>query len=179
MRLETYQHLVDILETSNTPMSTQEIATKIQLSRSVTSLYLNKLLEKGEVQQTGKKPVYWQLTRATTPTTDVFRQYIGSQGSAKKAIEQCKAAMLYPPLGMPLLIHGASGVGKSFLAKLIYEYLKNEQIIGLEKFYTVPIMPTIPNCYHPFSSAIPKAHLLELNQKSKDSWPKLIIPYSF
>ena len=51
MRLETYQHLVDILETSNTPMSTQEIATKIQLSRSVTSLYLNKLLEKGEVQQ--------------------------------------------------------------------------------------------------------------------------------
>lgn len=57
MRLETYQHLVDILETSNTPMSTQEIATKIQLSRSVTSLYLNKLLEKGEVQQTGKKPV--------------------------------------------------------------------------------------------------------------------------
>ncbi|WP_311055200.1 PRD domain-containing protein [Enterococcus faecalis] len=109
MRLETYQHLVDILETSNTPMSTQEIATKIQLSRSVTSLYLNKLLEKGEVQQTGKKPVYWQLTRATTPTTDVFRQYIGSQGSAKKAIEQCKAAMLYPPLGMPLLIHGASG----------------------------------------------------------------------
>ena len=44
MRLETYQHLVDILETSNTPMSTQEIATKIQLSRSVTSLYLNKLL---------------------------------------------------------------------------------------------------------------------------------------
>lgn len=93
-------------------------------------------MEKGEVQQTGKKPVYWQLTRATTPTTDVFRQYIGSQGSAKKAIEQCKAAMLYPPLGMPLLIHGASGVGKSFLAKLIYEYLKNEQIIGLEKFYT-------------------------------------------
>lgn len=88
MRLETYQHLVDILETSNTPMSTQEIATKIQLSRSVTSLYLNKLLEKGEVQQTGKKPVYWQLTRATNPTTDVFRQYIGSQGSAKKAIEQ-------------------------------------------------------------------------------------------
>lgn len=136
MRLETYQHLVDILETSDTPMSTQEIATKIQLSRSVTSLYLNKLLEKGEVQQTGKKPVYWQLTRATTPTTDVFRQYIGSQGSAKKAIEQCKSAMLYPPLGMPLLIHGASGVGKSFLAKLIYEYLKNEQIIGLEKFYT-------------------------------------------
>ena len=44
MRLETYQHLVDILETSNTPMSTQEIATKF-ISRSVTSLYLNKLLK--------------------------------------------------------------------------------------------------------------------------------------
>ena len=32
------------------------------------------------------------------------------------------------------------------MAKLIYEYLKNEQIIGLEKFtpLTVPIMPIIP-----------------------------------
>ncbi len=54
--LETYQHLVDILETSNTPMSTQEIAKKIQLSRSVTSLYLNKLLEKGESNKREKNP---------------------------------------------------------------------------------------------------------------------------
>ncbi|MCU9758964.1 hypothetical protein, partial [Enterococcus faecalis] len=68
MSCETYQALVDILETSNTQLSTQEIATKIKLSRSVTILYLNKCLEKGEDQQTGKIPVYWQLTRETTPT---------------------------------------------------------------------------------------------------------------
>lgn len=34
--------------------------------------------------------------------------------------------MLYFLLGMFLLIYGVSGVGKSFLVKLIYEYLKNE-----------------------------------------------------
>ena len=94
MRLETYQHLVDILETSNTPMSTQEIATKIQLSRSVTSLYLNKLLEK--VKSTnGKKTVYWQLTRATTPRPMCFDNTSVAK-RRQKAIEQCKAAMLYP-----------------------------------------------------------------------------------
>ncbi len=181
MRLETYQHLVDILETSNTPMSTQEIATKIQLSRSVTSLYLNKLLEKGEVQQTGKKPVYWQLTRATTPTTDVFRQYIGSQGSAKKAIEQCKAAMLYPPLGMPLLIHGASGVGKSFLAKLIYEYLKNEQIIGLEKFYTFNCADYAnnPELLSSILFGDTKGAFTGAESEKQGLFAKLIIPYSF
>lgn len=96
MRLETYQHLVDILETSNTPMSTQEIATKIQLSRSVTSLYLNKLLEKGEVQQTGKKPVYWQLTRATTPRPMCFDNTSVAKAAPKKPLNNAKPLCCIP-----------------------------------------------------------------------------------
>lgn len=96
MRLETYQHLVDILETSNTPMSTQEIATKIQLSRSVTSLYLNKLLEKGEVQQTGKKPVYWQLTRATTPRPMCFDNTSVAKAAPKKPSNNAKPLCCIP-----------------------------------------------------------------------------------
>ena len=112
MRLETYQHLVDILETSNTPMSTQEIATKIQLSRSVTSLYLNKLLEKVKSNKR-KKPVYWQLTRATTPRPMCFDNTSVAK-VAPKSHRTMQSRYVVSPLGMPLLIHGASGVGKSF-----------------------------------------------------------------
>lgn len=41
-------------------------------------------------------------------------------------IEQCKAAISYPPTGLPILIHGNSGVGKTFLAHLTFEYLHQQ-----------------------------------------------------
>ena len=85
------------------------------------------------------------------------------------------------PLGMPLLIHGASGVGKSFLAKLIYEYLKNEQIIGLEKFYTFNCADYAnnPELLSSILFGHTKGAFTGAESENKDSWPKLIIPYSF
>ena len=179
MRLETYQHLVDILETSNTPMSTQEIATKIQLSRSVTSLYLNKLLEKVKSNKREKTRLL-AINPCNNPTTDVFRQYIGSQGSAKKPSNNAKPLCCIP-IGYAFINPWSQWRRQKLLAKLIYEYLKTNKSSAWKNSIplTVPIMPIIPNCYHLFSSAIPKAHSLGLNQKNKDSWPKLIIPYSF
>lgn len=133
MREDTKKRLFEILSQERA-MTTQEIANLISLSRSVTSLYLNELLERGEVIKSGKKPVYWSLIKKNTQQNDVFNRYIGSEGSAKKAIENCKAAVLYPPLGLPLLLYGPSGVGKSFLAKLIFEYLKKNKVEGAQKF---------------------------------------------
>ena len=179
MRLETYQHLVDILETSNTPMSTQEIATKIQLSRSVTSLYLNKLLEKVKSNKREKTRLL-AINPCNNPTTDVFRQYIGSQGSAKSH-RTMQSRYVVSPIGYAFINPWSQWRRQKLLAKLIYEYLKTNKSSAWKNSIplTVPIMPIIPNCYHLFSSAIPKAHSLGLNQKNKDSWPKLIIPYSF
>ncbi len=59
MRLETYQHLVDILVNSN--FDEYKKLPQNSISSSVTSLYLNKLLERRSPTN-GKKPVYWQLT---------------------------------------------------------------------------------------------------------------------
>lgn len=59
MRQETYYKLMEILNMYPKPLTTIEIAEAIHLSRSVTSLYLNELLERGDVIQTGTKPVYW------------------------------------------------------------------------------------------------------------------------
>lgn len=134
MRQETREQLFKILSQEQA-LTTQEIADAIELSRSATSLYLNELLEQNEIAKSGTKPVYWSLNQIASSTgEDVFDQYIGSSGSARKAIEKCKAAVLYPPLGLPLLLHGASGVGKSFLAHLIFKYLQEKNSPGAKKF---------------------------------------------
>lgn len=138
MRSETRTLLLETLRKNPEGLTTTEVAAKVQLSRSVTSLYLNELLQNEDVHQHGTKPVYWQLAEqsaAVNSGQDVFQQYIGSNGSSKEAIDQCKAAVLYPPLGLPLLIHGSSGVGKSFLAQLIYQFLKEQKMRGTENFY--------------------------------------------
>lgn len=134
MRQETREQLFKVLSQDQV-LTTQEIADAIELSRSATSLYLNELLERNEIAKSGTKPVYWTLNQvASSIGEDVFDQYIGSSGSARKAIEKCKAAVLYPPLGLPLLLHGASGVGKSFLAHLIFKYLQEKNSTGAKKF---------------------------------------------
>ena len=40
------------------------------------------------------------------------------------------AAVNYPPDGLPMLLTGESGVGKSFIARLIYEYALEQQTIA-------------------------------------------------
>ncbi|MCO7124702.1 sigma 54-interacting transcriptional regulator [Sporolactobacillus shoreicorticis] len=128
--------------------TTTQIAEQIGLSRAVTSNYLNKLNKKNIVTKEGRRPVYWSFTSkqqkfanesekqgrqekgAHHHEDDVFRAFIGACGSQKKVIQQCKAAITYPPNGLPILITGESGVGKSFLASLIYNYAKQTQIIS-------------------------------------------------
>jgi len=61
--------------------------------------------------------------------TSPFTKFIGYDGSMKYHIEQCKAAINYPPNGIPILINGETGTGKSFLAQLMYEYALQKNII--------------------------------------------------
>lgn len=61
-----------------------------------------------------------------------FSKFIGFDGSIKYQIEQCKAAVKYPPNGIPILINGQTGTGKSFLAQLMFEYALQNEIIQPE-----------------------------------------------
>lgn len=57
-------------------------------------------------------------------TNDPFDCIIGKDGSLKLQINQAKAAILYPPKGLHTLLLGPSGVGKSYMAEVMYNFAK-------------------------------------------------------
>lgn len=63
---------------------------------------------------------------------DPFTQVIGSDQSLHKAVMQAKAAVVYPPHGLHMLLLGPTGSGKTFFAKTIYEYAKYKHTIKKE-----------------------------------------------
>lgn len=102
---------------ANRQLDTSEIAKQLQLSRSVVSGYLAQLYQRQLVEKTKGRPVYWHVVRQQS----AFQKLIGYNGSLRKCIEQAKQSIVYPPNGFPVIITGPSGVGKSVLARLIYE----------------------------------------------------------
>ncbi|SFS30972.1 sigma 54-interacting transcriptional regulator [Marininema halotolerans] len=114
-----------------------ELAQHLQLSRSSVSRYLNALTQQKRAnKQPGrpvryypirnfidsslhKKPVYFPHTSSPNqPFT--FTQH----ESMKPLLQEAMAAMLYPPHGLPILLHGETGVGKSHLAHTLYQWVK-------------------------------------------------------
>ena len=58
-----------------------------------------------------------------------FGKLIGHRGSLEACVEQLKSAMAYPPDGLPVLLNGESGIGKSMMAQLMHEYGVNRGIL--------------------------------------------------
>jgi transcriptional regulator with AAA-type ATPase domain/transcriptional regulatory protein LevR len=58
----------------------------------------------------------------TGATVTSFNTLVGSDEALKVAVQQAKAAMLYPPRGLHTLLCGPSGVGKTTLARLMHTY---------------------------------------------------------
>lgn len=52
-------------------------------------------------------------------------------------VNQCKATISYPPSGLPLLLYGPTGTGKSFLAQLMYEYAINQGLIAEDRNFLI------------------------------------------
>lgn len=136
---------------SDCQITAAALAEELNLSRQVVSHYLNRLLEEGSVEKTLTRPVCWNIRKQQRENVqgsvseerkeieevlpevrreDVFDTMIGADGSQKNVIERCKAAVSYPPDGLPILITGESGVGKSFLARLIHQYAVSSAVIS-------------------------------------------------
>ncbi|MCI2046653.1 MAG: sigma 54-interacting transcriptional regulator [Faecalibacterium sp.] len=63
----------------------------------------------------------------------IFEELIGWNSSLAGCIEQCCAAISYPPDGLPILLNGPTGTGKSMLAQMIFHYAVSRNLIEPDK----------------------------------------------
>lgn len=137
-----------------------DISEILCISRNLASQYLNDLVKEQKAIKVNSRPVYFfhrkNVERSAQITVDTcifsgldefmikirsgktkrdFQKAIGHYLSLSPCIEQCKIAIRYPPNGLPILLYGANGTGKSFLSRLMYEYGKNEKIIKKDGQY--------------------------------------------
>ena len=144
------------------------ISESLNISRNLASQYLNELVKEGRAIKVNSRPVYFfhkknvereaQVALETCVFSGMddfqrkcrsdenkrdFQKAIGYYLSLSSCIEQCKAAVKYPPNGLPALFNGAGGTGKSFLSRLMYEYAVNERVIGTAGAASLPPYITV------------------------------------
>ena len=126
------------------------ISEQVKLSRNEVATLLNALHTQNKVIKIESKPILYlhkqsiealleKEVQSTYPNIDLlfvkreskgFRQLIGYDGSLKELVKQCKATIAYPPNGLPMMLYGPTGTGKSHIAKVTYEYAKNKGLIA-------------------------------------------------
>lgn len=136
---EAQKKILTCLAHRPTKNTTSELATAINLSRSVTSHYLNELVMKEQVEKNNGRPVRWSLPQQDyqADQANPFTHFIGASGSLHKTIQQCAAAVTYPPKGLGLIITGNSGVGKSYLAQTIVDFARYKKVVSASAPYVV------------------------------------------
>ncbi|CUH95297.1 hypothetical protein P22_1367 [Propionispora sp. 2/2-37] len=92
----------------------------------VTRNYIADIVNKNPA---GQNQTGVMQTAPAAETVD-FSALVGHNCSLVKNIQQAKAAVLYPPYGLPTLIVGDSGTGKSKFAECMYQYAKNKKILA-------------------------------------------------
>nr|WP_263398662.1 sigma 54-interacting transcriptional regulator [Thermoanaerobacterium thermosaccharolyticum] len=105
-------------------VSASDIADSLGLSRANVSSDLNRLCDEGKAVKVGTKPVLFKYVEEISNKREEtsLDKFLEKNPSLFSAVEQAKAAILYPPNGMHILILGETGVGKSMFAELIHKY---------------------------------------------------------
>lgn len=119
-----FDKLNELMEFNVEGVSASDIAEELNLSRANVSNDLNKLTTDGKIIKIKGKPTLFKpvTEEQNTSNISIINKFSESNPSLYSAIEQAKAAILYPPNGMNILLLGETGVGKSTFASLIYKY---------------------------------------------------------
>lgn len=130
------------------------IADKFSVKRNTVSHYLSQMVDEGKIIRINTRPVYFLhydmfnkcffeiegnkyenieelfSYKVTENEKDIFSELIGYKGSLNKALDQIKTSIFYPENGLPIILSGPTGVGKSLLAKYIYDYSLEQNVIN-------------------------------------------------
>lgn len=119
-----FMKLNEIAEYSKEGISASYIAEELNLNRANVSNDLNKLVMDGKAIKVKGKPTLFipVVEENVVSEISIINKFSNNNPSLYTALEQAKAAILYPPNGMNILLLGETGVGKSTFAGLIYKY---------------------------------------------------------
>ena len=128
----------------NNGITANFLAEELNVKRNTVSHHLNVLVKNNVLLKVNSRPVIFfdknileqneqvsleseydslaGLQEAIKIKTDVFDKVIGSEGSLYAPIRQLRAAAQYPPNGLPILLTGPTGSGKSFLAQRYFQF---------------------------------------------------------
>ncbi|SMO77769.1 sigma 54-interacting transcriptional regulator [Melghirimyces algeriensis] len=116
------QTLYRITKNNQEGTTAEEISSLLHIDRSTASRYLNQLVQMGVVEKHPGRPV--RFSSLKKPSETLSRPNIlkpEDQESLQPIVEKAKAALLYPPRGLPILLYGETGVGKSYMAGYLAE----------------------------------------------------------
>ena len=148
------EKILAYVQTKNKAVTTKEIADDLGILRNNVSKELNVLVRAGKLSKLAGRPVKYQSLAAETDTLipqtgskmpdpaepvlrpSIFDTMIGQKDSLKTQIEQAKAAILYPPHGLNVLITGPTGSGKTYFANAMHQFAVNQAMIENKNFVT-------------------------------------------
>ena len=111
-----------------TGVSASELSEALEIHRTNVSSELNKLIREEQIEKIKGRPVLYRVKNTDSQKEDIsdnaLDKIIGSKLSLKNAVQQAKSAVMYPPRGLHILLHGETGTGKSMFAETIYHYAK-------------------------------------------------------
>ena len=129
-----FKKLKELGEFNKEGISASYIAEELNLNRANVSNDLNKLVIDGKAIKVKGKPTLFipVIEENIVSNISIINKFSESNPSLYSAVEQAKAAILYPPNGMNILLLGETGVGKSTFASLIHTYAIEMKIKNLE-----------------------------------------------
>lgn len=135
-----FEYLQEVAKSqdSEKALTATAIADNLGILRSNVSRELNKLYRMGKIMKISGRPVLYKINdenindkieiktvnKINKIDKSAFSDLIGAEDSLKTQVEQAKAAVIYPPNGLHTLIVGQTGVGKTLLAHMMFEYGK-------------------------------------------------------
>ncbi len=122
------QFLINYHQQNRKGASAQIVAQSLHVDRSTASRYLNQLVQQNRAQKIVGRPVRYipiAIYEKSNDITKYFPTLIGIEGSLKQIAKEALAACMYPPRGLPILLTGETGVGKSYFAKALDQAIRS------------------------------------------------------
>ncbi len=159
---KVWEYLKTVLPNAPQGVTTSKVAMDLDLVRTNASKELNVLVKEGKLAKTTTRPVKYFFADQAQPAIasaskekkakdqapkiankdqkdhqdDIFDHLIGRTSSLKNQIEQAKAAILYPPHGLNVLITGPTGSGKTYFANAMNQFACNQGVISNPRLTT-------------------------------------------